>query len=111
MGDIHAMGILLTLEEEESLQQLGRRVRQARLLRDMTQEQLASLCGCSGSTIKAMEAGMPGTSIGVYIRAMAAFGYTSGLTTILAEDPIGETLATSARRRSRRKVSGNVADF
>lgn len=70
MNAIHA----LPNEVQVELVRIGEGVRVARLRRRMTQEELASRVGTTFHTIRKIEQGAPGTSIGAYLRALWVLG-------------------------------------
>ena len=60
--------------EKEALQQLGKRLRTSRKKRGDRQEDAAARCGVSTLTYQKMENGNPGTSVGVWVRAIRLYG-------------------------------------
>jgi transcriptional regulator with XRE-family HTH domain len=61
-------------EVHAELSRIGEGVRIARLRRRMTQEELASHVGTTFHTIRKIEQGAPGTSIGAYLKALWVLG-------------------------------------
>ena len=55
---------------KSSLERLGKRLILARRLREMTQEQLASLSDVSPSTLRSLEEGADGVSIGNLLKVL-----------------------------------------
>jgi transcriptional regulator with XRE-family HTH domain len=66
----------LTLPDEvaEQIRTLGVRIRAARILRGMRQEDLATKSGLSRTAIEAVERGAPTTGMATYLRALWAMG-------------------------------------
>ncbi|ARJ65025.1 hypothetical protein WV31_04770 [Magnetospirillum sp. ME-1] len=100
--------VYLTSTEEEAVETLGRRVRAARLRRNLSQEDLAERAGVTRKTIAALEAGEAGVSVGVLAKALYILGYPDRLAGLLETDPIGEDLETGRKRAGR---SEGVAPF
>ncbi len=61
-------------EEKEALQELGIRLRACRKRRGDRQKDAAARCGVSTLTYQRMEAGSPGTAVGVWVRAVRLYG-------------------------------------
>jgi transcriptional regulator with XRE-family HTH domain len=70
-----------TLPDEVAAQirTLGVRIRAARILRGMRQEDLATKSGLSRTAIEAVERGAPTTGLGTYLRALWAMGLNQEL--------------------------------
>ncbi|SRR5579859_6884313 len=102
--------VVLTGAESQSLSHLGERLRLARLRRNLSQAAVAERAGVTRKVIVALEAGAPGTSIGVLAKVMGVFGYPERLAGMLESDPQGEDLEAV---HGRRKAGGraDVADF
>lgn len=82
----------------------------ARLRRNLSQADLAVRAGVTRKVIVALEAGSPGTSVGVLAKVMGILGYPERLAGMLESDPLGEDLEAV---HGRKKAGGraNVADF
>jgi len=102
--------VILTSAEAESLSRFGVRMRLARLRRNLSQADLAVRAGVTRKVIVALEAGSPGTSVGVLAKVMGILGYPERLAGMLESDPLGEDLEAV---HGRKKAGGraNVADF
>ena len=89
---------------------MGERVRLARLRRNLSQAEIAERAGVTRKVIVALEAGAPGTSIGILAKVMGILGYPERLAAMLESDPLGEDLEAV---HGRRKAGGRagVADF
>ncbi len=66
--------IILSEEEKEAFLALGARLRACRKRRGDRQEDAAARCGVSTLTYQRMEAGFPGTAVGLWIRAVGLYG-------------------------------------
>lgn len=73
-----------TRDAERLLVQLGQRLRDARLRRNVTIEQLAERSGTTRKTVAEAEKGSPGTSAIVYARCLVALGLGSQLAELAA---------------------------
>jgi transcriptional regulator with XRE-family HTH domain len=102
--------IILTPVEAESLARLAERIRLARLRRNLSQADVADRSGVTRKVIVALEAGAPGTSVGVLAKVMGVLGYPERLAALLESDPLGEDQEAV---HGRRKAGGraDVADF
>jgi transcriptional regulator with XRE-family HTH domain len=102
--------IAIDTEEKKTLEHLGRRLRLARLRRNLSQEDMAERAGVTRKTYAALEAGETTSSLALLARALTILGYTDRLSDLLATDPIGEdTEDFGGRKRAGRR--DDVADF
>lgn len=83
------------------IQQLGLRLRAARMRREMTQGDLAARVGVSIPTIAKLEAGDPSTSFSTMLRVLTALGLESDIGKLAQEDPLGRELQDSRLKRGR----------
>lgn len=90
---------LLSPQEIHAMEVLGRRVRLARLRRNMSQEEVAQRIGVTRRTYLALEKGQETVNIGVLVKVMAVLGYVERLEDILASDPLGEEMETIYGRK------------
>lgn len=81
-----------------ALERLGLRVRMARRLRGLTQEALGHLADVSTSTIRAMEAGAVGVSLGNFFKVLQALGLLSQAEQLLDPRDDPETVAYAQRQ-------------
>ncbi len=83
------------------LLQLGDRLRDLRMARGMTAEQLALAAGMTRKTLRSVESGDPSPSIGTYLRVMAVLG-VNGELALLAGGTLSPAPPGSAAARTRR---------
>lgn len=87
------------------LEDLGERIKLARLRRDLPAELVAERAGVSRSTVWSVERGAASVSMGMYAAVLHALGgLDRELDKIAAEDELGRSLqdAELIRRRARR---------
>jgi transcriptional regulator with XRE-family HTH domain len=97
------------LSDEAVMTEMGRRLAEARLERQMTQAQLAEAAGVSKSTVERLEDGAS-TQLGNLIRCLRALGKLEALERLLPETPANpvELLRRRGARRSRvRRARGS----
>ncbi len=87
--------------ERQLLLQLGDRLKRLRKAQGVGTVDMAARAGISRNTLRAVEAGDPGPSIGTYLRLMSVLGI-SGELALLAGDTMQPPPADSAAARSRR---------
>lgn len=94
-----------------TLRRLGENIAQARLRRNLRQEDLARKAGISRPTLSAVEAGRLGTGIGAYAAALWAMDLLDDLELVgsAAVDVEGQGLL-EARLASRSRASGSELD-
>lgn len=86
--------------ERQLLLQLGDRLKRLRKAQGLGTVEIAARAGITRNTLRAVEAGDPGPSIGTYLRVMSALGI-SGELALLAGDTLLPPPADSAAARSR----------
>lgn len=107
---IKSHGLLLAPFESEALALFARRLRHARLRRNLTQDVVAERAGLSRGAVVAAETGAPGTSLGTIVKILGVFGLAERLGDILAIDVDGEMIEQDiGRQRARKKHA--VANF
>jgi transcriptional regulator with XRE-family HTH domain len=95
--------------DEAILEELGRRLAQTRLERNVSQDGLAREAGVSKSTVERIEAGLP-VKLTSFIRILRATGQLDLLDRLIPEplpSPV-ERLRTHGRRRQRAASSRDV---
>jgi transcriptional regulator with XRE-family HTH domain len=83
----------------ELLQQLGERLRLARLRRRLSAKQVASRAGMAPMTLRSLERGGSGVTIGAYLAVMQVLGVEKDLSLIAQADPMGRALQDSRLSR------------
>ncbi len=74
------------------LEQLGERLRDARLRRRFAMRVVAERAGISRQTLYNVEAGDASVNLGTYARVLTVLGLEQQLTLIAADDPVGRRL-------------------
>lgn len=93
---------------ELRLRQLGERLRLARRRRRLTAKQVAEWAGMTPVTLRSLEKGSSGVTMGAYLAVMQVLGADSDLDLLLKNDPLGRELqdaALSPRPRAAKKIA------
>ena len=94
-------------------QELGERMRLARLRRKLSTVLFAERMGVSRETLRRLEAGDPNIALGTYMRALRVLGLDKDIDTIARDDVLGRRLqdvaALGAAPRPRGRVSHAAA--
>lgn len=97
-----------------SLQQLGVRLKEARLRRNWTQLLAADKAGLSESSIKKVEAGASNITVAAYLAMLDIYGLPNALDSVLSagQDTIGEALSRAeTRKRARAPINQNEDEW
>jgi transcriptional regulator with XRE-family HTH domain len=89
--------------ERQLLLQLGDRLKRLRKAQGLGTVEMAARAGITRNTLRSVEAGDPGPSIGTYLRVMSVLG-VGGELALLAGDVLQPPPADSAAARSRRSA-------
>jgi transcriptional regulator with XRE-family HTH domain len=98
-------------EVERGLARLGQNLRAARLLRNLTIEEVARKIGTGTRSVMQAERGHPGTAMAVYAALLWVYGLLEPLTELadLQRDPVGRA-AAERRQRARKSVDRTLSD-
>lgn len=96
--------------ETEAMKVVARRLRLARLRRNLTQLDVAERAHLSRKAVAAAENGAPGTSLGTIVKILGVFGMAERLGDILAVDTDGELIEQDLGRQ-RARPRHDVANF
>lgn len=83
---------------DELLQQFGERLRLARLRRRLPAKQVAERAGMSPMTLRSLERGSSGVTMGAYLAVMQVLGIEGDLDLLAKADPVGRELQDSRLR-------------
>lgn len=95
---------------DELLQQFGERLRLARLRRRLPAKQVAERAGMSPMTLRSLERGGSGVTMGAYLAVMQVLGIERDLELLASADPVGRELQDSRLRptaSSTRRIAGS----
>lgn len=90
---------------DEKLRQLGRRLRDARLKRNEPQREFAVRLGVSIPTLRKMETGDPSVSLGVWVEALDLLDRLSDIDHLLAFQQSLFEQYDSSKKKPRQRVS------
>ncbi|MDR0245472.1 MAG: helix-turn-helix domain-containing protein [Burkholderia sp.] len=92
------------------LVEFGERLKLARLRRKLTAKQVAERAGMSPMTLRSLEAGGSGVTIGAYLSVMQVLGLQGDLDKLAATDPFGRELqdARLVKPRSVKRVAPSL---
>ena len=93
---------------DEVLHRFGERLRLARQRRRLTAKQVAERAGMSPMTLRSLERGSAGVTMGAYLLVMQVLGIEKDLDLLGQEDPVGRQLQ-DARLPARVRTSTSVS--
>ena len=96
--------------EADEAERIGRLLRQSRLLRNISQEEMARRIGVTRKTYAALEKGSPAASLGAFIRTLDILGYRTVISTAIRNAPVGEEIAAVVSRQRAGATHGSM-DF
>ncbi|RYY13403.1 MAG: helix-turn-helix domain-containing protein [Alphaproteobacteria bacterium] len=96
-------------EAKAALGRFGERLRLARLRRRLSAKQVAERAGMAPMTLRSLERGSAGVTIGAYAAVMQVLGLQEDLERLAQEDPFGRSLQdASLPQRPRSSVAHGV---
>lgn len=90
---------------DELLRQLGARLRVARLRRKLPAKQVAERAGMSPMTLRSVERGGAGVTLGAYVAVMQVLGVEQDIKLLAQADPVGRELQDSRLQPQSRAVT------
>lgn len=93
---------------EKLLLLLGERVKMARLRRKLTAKQVAERAGMTVNTLRAVENGGAGVTIGAYMAVLFVLGLENDIDLVAAQDDVGRQLQDSALLQPRKSHSNSI---
>jgi len=102
------MEIAKTSSDETILQELGGRLAQTRLAKNMTQAQLATQAGISKRTIERLESGEVATQLSALIRVCRELDLIDRLDSLVPPPAPSPIAQLKIRGRERRRASGRI---
>ena len=102
--------LLRRMTDDQVVADLGRRVTDHRIARDMTQADFADFAGVGRSTIQRIERG-DSIQLSSFVKILRALGRLDGIDALLAPEivsPIAEMERSERRRQRVRKSSGDA---
>jgi DNA-binding XRE family transcriptional regulator len=96
-------------EIQQALARLGLRLRAHRMRHGWTVKEMAARLLCSPTTYRALEAGKPGTSVGLLINALWLFGQIDTLESV-APAPVDQMAGRRVRMRAGHAGTGLIRE-
>ncbi|MYZ53665.1 helix-turn-helix transcriptional regulator [Malikia spinosa] len=90
----------------KQVQELGERIRLARLRRELSTVLFAERMGVSRETLRRLEAGEPNIALGTYMRALRVLGLDKDIDAIARDDVLGRKLQDLAALRAMPRPRG-----
>lgn len=95
--------------DEVILREIGTRLAQVRLTKNLTQAQLATEAGISKRTVERLESGEVATRLSAFIRVCRVLGLLEQLDLLIGETAPSPISQLKSRGRQRRRASGGPA--
>lgn len=95
--------VILYPQVQKKLEDLGHRIKLARLRRKLTIEMVAERAKNSRFSVREVEKGSPSVAIGIYVNVLMAIGMVKELDNFLADDPLGRMLQDDELLKYQRK--------
>lgn len=95
--------VILYPQVQKKLEDLGHRIKLARLRRKLTIEMVAERAKISRFSVREVEKGSPSVAIGNYVNVLMAIGMVKELDNFLADDPLGRMLQDDELLKYKRK--------
>ena len=103
------MDISKTSTDEAILREIGARLAQLRLAKNLTQAQLAVRAGISKRTLERLESGEVATQLSAFIRVCRGLDLVDRITSLVSEPTASPIAQLKLRGRQRRRASGRTA--
>jgi transcriptional regulator with XRE-family HTH domain len=88
----------------KAMEELGQRLKDARLRRKLTMEALCLLADISRPTLYKVESGDPTVAFGIYVQVMSVLRLTEDLSLLAKEDRLGRQLQDESLPRRKRAI-------
>lgn len=98
--------VILYPQVQKKLEDLGHRIKLARLRRKLTIEMVAERAKISRFSVREVEKGSPSVAIGIYVNVLMAIGMVKELDNFLADDPLGRMLQDDELLKYQREGTG-----